>query len=848
LSVSESAKLKQKTVATWSAIVAELNWDWIKFMKHKLAAFYSYHLNQVIPNGDDPVLSRDKPQCILGGKAFRWQRRLFFQESDNLHFLSYLSTILLSKKGMPLPGKEECEKADKKTVETLTTVKPDAPAEDLLDWGSAIDGVEHHLSKTSVVRQLKRTVKEIFGGLVYTDKDRYQPFFPSTSANYINSRKGAGAIGAILDDPALMHGLREPGGSLIVEKVEEKELRDKGVVLESIENKVLKGVVTELSKWKTTKGPISRLISEPLPEHLIKDITIATSKSGMVLVRPLSLEEETKDERREEEYSFDDTSLKTKFRTLMKRTMEGALEEPPIVKSVALPEALKVRIISKGPPLTYTALRPIWKFMHSTLRNHKTFTLIGKPDSEEVILNLLGKELKDKFIYLSGDYKAATDNIRSWVSNVVAEAISDEIGLTDSEKELFVRALTEHWFDLGDGETFEDMKEQKSGQLMGSIVSFPILCIINASMCRWAMELAEGKVKRLHHCALGVNGDDVILKSHESVYGFWHKITSFVGLEESIGKTFQSRKFLNINSKTYKILQEPKKILCNRLDGDGTVLRDCPFNEVPYVNMGAMFGRNRAGNAKLSDQDDPRATLSSKAHTLLQFCPQSLKERVMRRFIEKNRNLLNSTGLPWFIPEWLGGLGLPNILPEFKNSELDLRQARHILLNWKRKKPIHLAQGHTPWAVRQQAHTRLPDPFQTSDKDSLAIQAWNQVTALKTVDLLFNSEVQLHDMFDNGLDVDYDPVTGIGSLEIIQKPSRTQVSTAIRHNQSLWRPKSGKLPEPLEEGLLGGLTRFDGIRISKFGKRPPPVAPLPLSMKRASALMESHIQGALRLD
>jgi len=787
----DSCDLREKTVETWLQVASHLDYDWIKFMKHKLAAFYSYHWNQVIPDRDDERFESDNPRFLIGGGARKWQR-LFFRDSNKDTSSSFLSSILNSKKGMPMPDEEYIEEKMEGTVDALTSEKPQEPNGFLVEFSSdPHPQLDVYLSKDNVKSQLRRTVKELFEGLNFTMEDFNKPFFPSTSSNYLNTREGAGAVGTILEDGELMKLLRSPGGSLEVKKRKRR------------------------TRWRVANGPADK---------------------------PVFPDEETREQEREEEYVYDDRSLNRRFALLMARIREKAMVEEPLVKAVGLPEALKVRTISKGPPLTYTALRPVWKFIHRILRRHKTFQLIGKPDDRLVMLEILGRVINDDEIYLSGDYSAATDNLHSWASEAVADAISDEIGLPPDLKELFKRALTGHIFVTPEGK-----KEQKSGQLMGSIVSFPVLCIINAAMCRWSMELAENKVKKLRDCALAINGDDVVLRSKEKVYPLWSRITGFVGLKESIGKTFQSRKFFNINSKTYYRIDTPDVVVVDD-PRRGRIERSIPFREAAYVNMGTLMGYNRSGEFKISDQDDPRATMSAKANTLLRFCPTFLLERVYRLFLKRNKRILDSTGLPWFIPEWLGGLGLPNILPEYNNSETDLRVARKILLGWNKRRPVHLAQGETPWYIRQAATSALPSPFQTIDKDAIAVERWKHLTSLKSVDLLFNSDVSLTDIFDNGLDVDYDPETGRGSMKLIQVPSRTRVNAAIRHNQSLWRPK-GNLPEPIPEEIIGGSTRYEGLRINKFSDHSTvPVAPSPISMKQASLLHESNSLGGLSLD
>ncbi len=99
---------------------------------------------------------------------------------------------------------------------------------------------------------------------------------------------------------------------------------------------------------------------------------------------------------------------------------------------------------------------------------------------------------------------------------------------------------------------------------MGSIVSFPILNIANAALCRLSLEESDHKRRkfRLTNQAypksgkiapLRVNGDDCLLRGHKTrLRVSWEENTAFAGLSSSIGKTYFSPIFCTINSKIYE--------------------------------------------------------------------------------------------------------------------------------------------------------------------------------------------------------------------------------------------------------------------------------------------------------
>jgi hypothetical protein len=609
------------------------------------------------------------------------------------------------------------------------------------------DSVPVFVDRGTMEGQLRRTVIEVLGETQYSMNDRLKAFFPSTSANYINNRMNAGAVGTFLEDSTLLLGLRTPGGTLNVN-------------------------------------------SDIDPDEQIH--------------RP-----------EDDLFFYDSSELKDRFSQLWFRVLKRAQTEEKVVKAVGLPEALKVRTITKGPPYTYTALRPLWKKLHSVMREQKTFLLIGTPNTELELLKILGNKLGEDQVYLSGDYKGATNNLYSWVSEVIADQICKTWNLSEVESQLFHAALTHHVFDHN-GERLE----QEMGQLMGSIMSFPVLCLANAAMSRWAMEVADKRVWKLTDAPLGVNGDDVCLRADRSVYQYWREITRFGGLEESVGKTFVDREFVTINSMMYE--RTPEEFTIDFVNSEGKVVqRRSHLREVPHLNMGLILGNTRSGGKFNSEDLKEGITFGTRARDLLDHCPVGMRSVVYTTFLDLNREVLQSTRLPWFIPEWLGGLGLPIYDPLKQcNSQLDLSIARRIIMNWSKVKPVSLGQQGSPWAIRRLTSEKVPETHVTSIKDQ-SVDALGRVNGLLAVDLLFDSNFKLHDLYNDD-----------GNL--------INSKGALNHNARLWKPE-GEIPKPIEEALLYGEHRYEGLRvrdIAKKSKRYPAPPTIPDSFKIRSSMYD----------
>jgi hypothetical protein len=467
------------------------------------------------------------------------------------------------------------------------------------------------------------------------------------------------------------------------------------------------------------------------------------------------------------------TEFNLAFATLWRRMMDLTKQELNLAKPVALPEALKIRVITKGPAFTQTVLRGLQRKMHTILRNHPAFSLIGSGAvNSKYMRDRLGILLTGTDAYLSGDYKNATNNLKSWVSETIADAICDELNIQGYEKQLFVGNLTKHWLEDEEGNVFQ----QQTGQLMGSVTSFPILCIANATLSCWAYEIDKMKVTTLKDWPGMINGDDIAMKCTAKGRDAWRAITQFAGLEESVGKTYFSKEFVNINSTNFNRDEvNPESFLDE--DENGLIhIRTSPFVETKYVNMGLMNGLKRSGlSIGLNDQDDPSNNIGTRYRKLIRTCPSSMVEEVHKGFIDRHRDFMTKTRLPWYVPEWIGGLGLTGYK---EPSTLDLRVARMILLNWKKARPISLAHGTANWKTWLVAESRAPKPYYVGRK-SKGTEEYNRVVGQLCIDLLFDSDLQLDDLFQ-------------------EVTSGRKVSTAIRHNARLWDPKRYQsLPAPM---------------------------------------------------
>jgi len=223
---------------------------------------------------------------------------------------------------------------------------------------------------------------------------------------------------------------------------------------------------------------------------------------------------------------------------------------------------------------------------------------------------------------------------------------------------------------------------QQRGQLMGSIISFPLLCIANAAVCRWAKEIECKRSILLKNLPLSINGDDAIIRCNEIGKEAWSIISTYCGLSPSVGKVYFSKYFLNINSTTYNyhsVGWEGHRMMNSKNEYVNRILH---FELVKYVNLGLLYNLQRSGTSATSGglfsvgkSEETLTSIGARARDLIKMTPTFLQEKVLSDFIHLNEDALKSYSLPWFIPEELGGIGLPCI-GRWQANSFDLRVAR----------------------------------------------------------------------------------------------------------------------------------------------------------------------------
>lgn len=551
------------------------------------------------------------------------------------------------------------------------------------------------VNKELMLNQIHRTVKELFENKNYNDFDKIiKPRFPTTKSTFTHNQGQGGGVLAIREF-AQSRGFVNPGGKSLVTIRTVSDIRSaKSVILEKRRIRMAgvyfepKVVINPDSKEPINEDRLDEYIRlvesfKKYDRYNVHQADANYSYRSRTLYDQKGRIVEPKDESntrgdwkypksgdRQFEYTADASELRKVYSKLHFAMLKAASSSDNIVTPKGLAEALKVRVITKGSALAGHVLRPLQKFMHSTLREHPTFELIGKPVNPWIIQNRMGARLNAGEFYLSGDYSAATDNLDPELSAECLLWICQYSKVSKAETALALQALTGHkigyYDDKGKYKT-DVLYDQKWGQLMGSIVSFPILCIVNAALCRWVLEYdcKFSRIIKLHDAALLINGDDCALRCTSRGLTMWKLLATASGLTPSIGKFFFSREFVQINSENFKRLDNP------RIDKDpiSGKFRPMHFETTPFFNLGLFFGLKRSGGMEESGGTTKGGgdSAGSRFKDFIKCAPTDFKESAYMKYLFHHWDKFCGVRVPWFVPEAYGGLGLPCLL-EYKEA------------------------------------------------------------------------------------------------------------------------------------------------------------------------------------
>lgn len=298
----------------------------------------------------------------------------------------------------------------------------------------------------------------------------------------------------------------------------------------------------------------------------------------------------------------------------------------------------KPRVVTLFSSYNQEVLRPLHRSLFACLGKYNW--LLQGPPTEERIAELRGGD------YHSFDFASATDSLGSrYVGAMIDELVKKGVGLS-GDQERCMRVLEKQF--LGDGWT-------ESGQPMGSLMSFPLLCLVNKTLMDMALADSLGiqrnriskealETYTTHPCL--INGDDALVRDPPKQKKpfrqcfIWHG--SKIGLVVNEEKSMRSSSLAEINSTVFRNGKEEKKtnlkVLGVGKEDVGDVVR--MVRDSVTSRGGLVFGLNACSNA-LALQADKKIPLHRDIVGIIKSS-KKVRHAISRRpvsVIEKENNL-----------------------------------------------------------------------------------------------------------------------------------------------------------------------------------------------------------------
>jgi hypothetical protein len=221
----------------------------------------------------------------------------------------------------------------------------------------------------------------------------------------------------------------------------------------------------------------------------------------------------------------------------------------------------KIRVITTSTALT---AKYLWvnKFLGACFRKLPLSVFGGRVDRwfdrVKETMSVLGED-ED---YISGDLESATDLFDGRITDVLLETFAREYGLTEDDVKNIQSFTTQSRLLQIGPEAREVFIPQTRGQLMGSEVSFPFLCILSLTAYlftrseTWRRKFVQARPKRakamLHGLKrVGINGDDIVFAGNRAERGRWVDGVEAIGGKVSRGKTLVNKFFFTVNSELW---------------------------------------------------------------------------------------------------------------------------------------------------------------------------------------------------------------------------------------------------------------------------------------------------------
>jgi len=192
-------------------------------------------------------------------------------------------------------------------------------------------------------------------------------------------------------------------------------------------------------------------------------------------------------------------------------------------------------------------LKPLHKALYDRLSKRRW--LLRGDLTDEALARAGFAECGRPEFYVSGDYRSATDNLPIQVAEAVLRvAVQNASRVPSAIGDYALKMLRPFvWLSRAEYSLNPGKPEFRmmASQQMGSLLSFPLLCVQNYIAFRYACFKSRVKSRNI---PILINGDDILFCSTEAFAKQWMDVVGRVGLEVEQSKTSISKEFGTLNS------------------------------------------------------------------------------------------------------------------------------------------------------------------------------------------------------------------------------------------------------------------------------------------------------------
>nr|UYL94487.1 MAG: RNA-dependent RNA polymerase [Leptosphaeria biglobosa botourmiavirus 1] len=200
----------------------------------------------------------------------------------------------------------------------------------------------------------------------------------------------------------------------------------------------------------------------------------------------------------------------------------------------------KFRTVTMQGARVKRTLRPV----HEALYDHLTsFAWCVRGEVTREHLQAVADDRRPGEKLISGDYQAATNNIYLEAVEAIVGVLAEDPELSEEERSTLLGSFSGISWVSRNG----TLRPICRGSMMGNLVSFPLLCLLNKACFDIACDVTQGEERRIGR----FNGDDCAFSGTDQFYQFWRTVTGTFGLIVNEEKTGVSSSKLELNSHSY---------------------------------------------------------------------------------------------------------------------------------------------------------------------------------------------------------------------------------------------------------------------------------------------------------